>query len=225
MVESSTPDKTCRVVLVAPLAARREALALIGAICLIILLMGVRFSLLPSAKDSRLSMQPYQMSDIYLKSQAPVLYRSLLGVVGDILDLREETGDWPDVGQLKKEALPPFATAFLPTALRGYVWERHGGKGWVDYYGINSDVGKADKEAVDPLANSFILRIIDLKSKDHPHPHFGRHNDPKMLYTFQVWTNPQTVDYPAGSLVERGWKWIIRSGALAEEKSTGVLTQ
>ncbi len=225
MVESSTPDKVYREVLVTPLAARREALALITVICLIILLMGLRFSLLPSSKDSRRSLQPYQLNDTLLKSQAPTLYRSLLGVVGDILDLRDETGNWPDAALLKEEALPPFASNFLPVALRGYVWKMHASEGWVDYYGINSDVGKEDKEAVDPLENSFILRIIDLKSEDHPHPHFGTHDDAKMLFTFQVWINPQTTDYPADSLVEKGWKWIVRSGTPVGGKSAGVLTE
>lgn len=225
MIENGTPDKVYREVLVIPLAARREALALIAVIFLIIVLMGVRFSLLPTSKGSSRSLQPYQIKDTILKSQAPTLYRSLLGVVGDILDLKEETGDWPDIALLKEEALPPFASNFLPMALRGYVWEKHASEGWVDYYGVNSDVGKEEKEAVDPLENSFILRIIDLKSEDHPHPHFGKHDDPKALFNFQVWINPQPTEYPAGSLVEKGWKWIVRSGAPVDGKSAGMVTE
>ena len=212
MTEGSTQQKVIREVLVVPLAARREALILLVIISLIILLMALRFSLVRS-DDSVASLKSYQLSDLYLKNQAPVLYRALLGSVGDILDLREENGGWPDIDLLKSEALPPFASNFLPIGLRGFVWHRHTAEGWVDYYGINGDVSSADKKGADPLENSFILRIIDLQSENHPHPHFGQDNDPERRFSYQIWMNPQVAEYPGQALVERGWKWIVSSGA------------
>jgi len=224
MAESRTPEKVYREVLVVPLAARREALALIIIISLIVLLMAFRFSLVSSV-DSRESLKTYQLSDLYLKNQAPTLYRSLLGVVGDIMDLREENGSWPDIALLKSEALPPFASNFLPIGLRGFVWERHASKGWVDYFGVNGDVASAEKEGADPLENSFILRIIDLQSEDHPHPHLGQDNDPAMRFSSQIWMNPQVVDYPTESLVERGWKWIVSAGTPSGGNADAVISE
>lgn len=210
MIENSR-EKEYREVLVIPLAARREAMALVVIISLIILLMGLRFSQVGTA-DSGESLKSYQLSDLQLKNQAPTLYRSLLGVVGDIIDLREENGSWPDVALLKSEALPPFASNFLPMGLRGFVWQRHAGEGWVDYFGVNSDAVTAEKQGADPLENSFILRIIDLESEDHPHPHLGQHDNPAMRFSSQVWMNPKVTDYPTERLIERGWKWIVSIG-------------
>jgi hypothetical protein len=144
--------------------------------------------------------------------------------VGDILDLREENGGWPEIDLLKSEALPPFASNFLPIGLRGFVWHRHTGEGWVDYYGINGDVSSADKKGADPLENSFILRIIDLQSENHPHPHFGQDKDPERRFSFQIWMNPQVAEYPGQALVERGWKWILSSGA-SRSKGADVVSE
>lgn len=226
MLEGSTQKKKYREILVRPLAARREALALIVAISLIILLMGLRFSFLTSAGgDARESLRTYQIRDMNLKNQAPILYRALLGVVRDILDLREENGNWPDVDLLINEALPPFANNFLPIGLRGFVWERHAKEGWVDYFGVNGDVGSEELESADPLENSFILRLIDLQSKEHPHPHPGKDNDPVIRFSSQIWVNPHVTDYPAEALVERGWKWIVNSGASQNRKAGAVISE
>jgi len=214
MVEGSTRVKKYREVVVVPLAARREALALVVLISLIVLLKGLRFSLLKTAEVGK-SLQAYQMSDLHLKNQAPILYRSLLGSVEDILDFREENGRWPDINLLKNEELPPFANNFLPIALRGFVWQDHAHEGWVDYFGVNGDVADKEKQGKDPLENSFILRIIDLQNEGHPHPHFGQHNEQEKRFAYQVWLNPQIADYPASALIEKGWKWIVGVGSLS----------
>ncbi len=224
MAEGSIGDKKYREVIVVPLAARREALALVLLIGLIVVLMGLRFSALKTV-DTRKSLQPYQMSDLRLQSQAPILYRSLLGSVADILDFREEDGRWPDVTLLKDEELPPFAGNFLPMGLRGFVWQEHARTGWVDYFGFNGNAAEDTKQGKDPLKNSFILRIIDLQSDDHPHPHFGQHNDLTKRFVHQVWLNPQITDYPAGNLIEKGWKWIVGAEAMQGENAGAVTTE
>jgi len=224
MIESSTREKTYREVLVVPLAARREALILIVIISLIILFMALRFSLVRS-DDSRESLKSYQSPDLYLKNQAPTLYRSLLGSVGDILDLREESGSWPDVVLLSSEGVPPFAGNFLPMGLRGFTWQRHAGEGWVDYFGVNSDIASAEEQGADPLENSFVLRIIDLQSEDHPHPHFGKDNDPLMRFSYQIWMNQQVTEYPGERLIERGWKWVVGTGSSQGGNTDTVISE
>jgi len=225
MVEGHTTDREYREVLVVPLAARREALALVGAILLIILLMGVRFSLIPSKNNAIKALPSYQIYDITLTNQAPMLYRSLLTAVADIEDLRDESGAWPRSTRLQKEVIPPFDASFLPVGLRGFQWKSYPHKGWVDYHGINKDVGSEDKESVDPLENSFVLRIIDLQSKDHPHPHFGRDKDPNVRYSAQIWMNPQHVEYPGANLVTKGWKWVVQEGATSSGVGAAVLSE
>ncbi len=210
MAESTADtEKVCRKVLVLPLAARREALYLGIVIAVIVFLMAMRFSQV-RVIDIQQTRPPYQLSDIYLQNQAPVLYRTLLGVTADIMDLRLESESWPKVSLLIEESLPPFANNFLPMGLRGYVWELYPHEGWVDYFGINGDVGvKGENKADDPLQNSFVLRIIDLESEDHPHPHFGEHANLSTRFVSQVWTNPKLTDYPGEELIKRGWKWIV----------------
>jgi hypothetical protein len=214
MAEGSIGENKYREVVVVPLAARREALALVLLISLIVLLMGLRFSLLKTVEVGN-SLQAYQISDLHLQNQAPILYRSLLGSVEDILDFREENGRWPDIALLRNEELPPFASNFLPMGLRGFVWKDHASDGWVDYFGVNGDVAQESKQGKDPLENSFILRIIDLQSTDHPHPHFGQHNQQSKRFAYQVWLNPQITDYPAEAQIEKGWKWIVGAGTLS----------
>ncbi len=206
MAERVPSKKEYREVLVSPLAAGREALALLVVIGLIILLMGIRFSLI-APKNSKESPKTYQLSDLNLKNQAPTLYRALLGGVGDILYLREEKGSWPDVDLLQEEGLPPFAGNMLPAGLRGFVWELHESAGWVDYYGINTEIAKG--QGGDPLQNSFILRIINLKNGEYQYPYCRQEKNPATNYSSQIWMNPQKTDYPAGALVKRGWKWIM----------------
>ena len=224
MGEGSTRQSEYREIVVAPKAARHEALALVAAIGVIIVLMGWRFSLVRST-DTRAALRNYQLADIHLKNQAPILYRSLMGVVMDIEDLREENGSWPEITLLEEESLPPFAVNFLPMGLRGFICERHTGEGWVDYFGVNRNVSSEEKKGRDPLENSFLLRIIDLQSKQHPHPHSGQDNDPSMRFSFQVWMNPQVTDYPGENLVERGWKWVVSSSGSQGEGGQGVISE
>ena len=211
---------TSREVIVAPLAARREALALCGVIALIILLMAGRFSAIRSTAPTE-SLKSYQQKDIFLKNQAPLLYRALRGVAGDIIDLREETGHWPDIELLKNEALPPFAAEFLPAGLRGYVWTCHVGKGRVDYFGVYGDIEAAKKKGLDPMEDSFLLRIIDLHNEEHPHPHLGQDNDSGIRFSSQVWMYPARRIYPGENVVQKGWKWTVDATDLKIYEKTG----
>jgi len=195
-------------VFVVPLSARREAFALCCMLAVILLLMIVRFSLI-SKTDTGQMLKSYQRIDGVLQNQAPTLYRSLLSVVGDILFLHEEDGKWPDIDVLKSEALPPFANNFLPPGLKGYAWTFYKQEGWVDYFGVNKNIKEQKDEGIDPLENTFLLRIIDLHSKNHPHPHSGRDNDPKQRYSYQIWMYPEVRSYPGEPLKEKGWKWIV----------------
>lgn len=215
-MEDNPPQNEYREFLVQPKGARREALALVGVIGLIVFFMGLRFAQVGTNASSE-QIRPYQIKSLHLKSQAPTLYRSLLGGVADVLTLREENGEWPSIDTLKEEVLPPFANIFLPIDLRGFVWERYEGDGWVDYFGINGGAAESKKQGGDPLENSFILRIIDLQSEKHPHPHLGKDNDVRMRFTSQIWINPQITDYPEEKLVERGWKWIVAESTTAGE--------
>lgn len=224
MTEANTPAKKYREVLVVPLAARREAMILALVIGLIVLLMAYRFSMF-SSEGTTDSMRPYQLIDLKLKNQAPALYRSLLGSVQDILDLREEEGQWPDIALLQSEALPPFANNYLPVGLRGYVWQQFTGEGWVDYFGVNADAAQEEQQGKDPLENSFILRIIDLQSTKHPHPHFGQHDGQTKRFSAQIWLNPKTTDYPGEKLVEKGWKWVVSQGASPEGQVKKVISE
>ncbi len=220
---NDSPAVVYREVTVRPLAARREALLLIAVLAVIILLMAVRFSALRVA-DNESTLKIYQQQDRFLKNQAPTMYRSLRSVAGDIVDLREDNGTWPDVDMLKNEALPPFADYFLPAGLRGYTWSRYEGEGWVDYFGVNPDTAIAEKEEVDPLDVSFILRILDLQNKEHPHPHYGKDSEAVQRYVSQVWMYPGMQQYPETAAIEKGWKWII-SVTDSAENAGGIISE
>ncbi|MEA3469448.1 MAG: hypothetical protein U9R57_14645 [Thermodesulfobacteriota bacterium] len=212
-----------REVKVMPLAARREALLLIAVLAVIILLMAVRFSAVRVA-DNESTLKMYQQQDRFLQNQAPTMYRSLRSVAGDIVDLREDNGTWPDVDMLKNEALPPFADYFLPAGLRGYTWSRYEGDGRVDYFGVNQDTAIAEKEEIDPLDVSFILRIIDLQNGEHPHPHYGKDSEAVQRYVSQVWMYPGMQQYPETAVIEKGWKWII-SVTDSGENGGGIISE
>ncbi|MCI5144271.1 MAG: hypothetical protein D3923_01795 [Candidatus Electrothrix sp. AR3] len=210
----NTVINTYREVIVPPRAAGREAVWLIVALCLIGLLAGLRFVSV-AQEDAETELKGYQLRDINVKNQAPVLYRSLLGAMDSITWFYEAEGSWPDIAQLEQESLPPFAANFLPVGLRGFSWKLYQGATWVDYYGVNQDVAQAEKEGTDPLENSFILRIIDQEAGKYPYPYLE--NGQKNRFSAQIWINTQLVEYPGGALIERGWKWIV-SGNAAEGK-------
>ncbi|WP_446011813.1 hypothetical protein [Candidatus Electrothrix sp.] len=198
-------------VIVAPLAARREVVGLSIVICCIVLLAGLRYMQVAPKEDvvTRIS---YQINDIRLKNQAPVLYRSLLGAVDSITWTYEAAGTWPEVADLQTESLPPFVGDFLPAGLRGFSWEMHQGETWVDYYGTNTQVAEEEKKGSDPLENSFVLRIIDLQAGQYPYPYVQESLEDR--FTAQIWINSQIVDYPKEFPAELGWKWVM-SGNLA----------
>ncbi len=211
----------CKEVIVAPLAAGREVLGLAVVLCCIFLLAGLRYVQVAPKEDITAKLS-YQIQDIRLKNQAPVLYRSLLGAVDSITWTYEAAGNWPEISELQTESLPPFVGDFLPAGLRGFSWEMHQGKTWVDYYGANKEVAQEEKQGADPLENSFILRIIDLQAGQYPYPYVqGAQED---RFTAQIWINPQIVDYSEGPLVERGWKWVISGNSAVNgnvRESTG----
>jgi hypothetical protein len=196
-------------VLVRPLAAGREIIGLLLVLCLLFLGAGLRFVQLAPTK-TKAALQPYQMLDIRLQDQAPVLYRALLTAAESIVWNREMTGSWPSASELQEERVPPFAEHFLPKALQGFHWEHHIGNTWVDYYGVNRNTAAAQAAGADPLTKSFILRLIDLKAGDYPYPTVQQEGP----LSVQIWINQQTVDYPQGSLIERGWKWVISAAQM-----------
>lgn len=201
-----TEEVVCKEVVIEPLEARREAIALLGAIVVIVLLMALRFSLVTGTKVHQ-RLRPYQRLDTVLKGQQPVVYRSLLSVVDEVIDLRDQEGQWPAVELLRREHVPPFDKSFLPVALKSYVWSRHGGDSWVDYFGQNPRRADQTSSAHEPV--SFLLRIIDLHTKYHPHPHPGIDYDPNMRFAAQVWIYPAKRPYPGERPVEFGWKWVV----------------
>jgi hypothetical protein len=206
-------NSTGKEVIVAPKAAGREALGLAAAICVILLLAGLRVAQV-APKKAEEGFQTYQMQDIKLKNQAPVLYRSLLGAADTITGLREENGAWPEIATLQQENLPPFAAKFLPTGLGGFTWELRQGASWADYYGTNKNTAAEEKKGADPLETSFILRVIDLQAGKYPYPLAKQEQGQENRFATQIWINPKLADYPDGPPAERGWKWVI-SGNLA----------
>lgn len=195
--------------LVLPLAARREVLGLAAAICFILLLAGLRVAHV-APNQAGAALQAWQMQDIKLRNQAPVLYRSLLGATDTITWLKERSGNWPDVAVLQEENLPPFAAKFLPAGLGGFSWELRQGAGWADYYGINANAAAEEKAGADPLENSFILRIIDSQSGQPSSSQAAQQElGTTERFTAQIWINLKTADYPDGPPEERGWKWVV----------------
>jgi hypothetical protein len=181
-------------------------MALMGALAIIVVLMALRFTLLTGEKAQR-EIKSYQRLDYVLKDQQPILYRSLLSVVDEVADLREQEGGWPAVELLEKESIPPFAKVFLPVSLKAYDWSRHGGESWVDYFGkytVPEDQVNSRHEVL-----TFLLRIIDLHTDEHPHPHQGVDYDKNLRYAGQVWIYKGYRPYTGKSLPEAGWKWII----------------
>ena len=201
-----TEEVSCKEVAVAPLEARREAMALLATIAVIVLLMALRFTLV-AGKKVQADMKTYQRLDFVLKDQQPILYRSLLSVVDEVVSLRDQEGRWPEVELLERESVPPFAKVFLPVRLKTYEWSRHGGESWVDYFGEYT--GGEDQSISRHEMVTFLLRIIDLHTDQHPHPHPGVDYDPNMRYAGQVWIYKGNRPYPGERLPEAGWKWII----------------
>jgi len=197
-------------IIVAPKATSREALGVVAAICVILLVVGLRVAQI-APKHAGGGIQNYQLQDIKLKNQAPVLYRSLLGAADTITQLSEESGSWPDVAALEQESLPPFAAKFLPPGLSGFAWELRKGASWADYYGINKNAAAAEKAGADPLENSFILRIIDLQAGKYPYPLAQQMKGQGRRFAAQIWINQKTADYPDGPPADKGWKWVISS--------------
>ncbi len=197
---------------VPPLAAGRETLGLAVAICVVLLFAGLRFVQV-APKHGREELPSYQLRDIKLKNQAPVLYRSLLSAVDSITWLREAEGQWPSIATLQKESLPPFVDRFLPAGLRGcFTWELQQGASWVDYYGSSKKTG------ADPLENSFILRIIDQRKGSYPYSVAQQDKGQDSHFAAQIWFNQHNAAYPKGPLEQRGWKWIVSSNTNSEEQ-------
>lgn len=215
----STVTQECKEVIVAPLAAGREVVGLTIVFCCIFLFVGLRYMQVAPKEDATAKVS-YQIKDIRLKNQAPVLYRSLLGAVDSITWIYEAAGKWPEIVDLQTESLPPFVGDFLPAGLRNFSWEMHQGATWVDYYGVNKQVAQEEKKGADPLENSFILRIIDLEAGLYASPYIQDMQDNER-FTAQIWINPQVVDYAQGSLVERGWKWVV-SGNIGNTGNAAV---
>ncbi len=205
-------NEQIREIIVHPLSARSEALLLTLAIAVIAGLMGLHFYLLRAADDN-VTLLSSQRKDIFLKNQAPLMYRSLCTVAEDIVDIYDEQSKWPQVRELEQQSLPPFAEEFLPAGLRGYIWTVHIDRGAVDYFGINKNAAAGEK-AMDPLEDSFMLRIIDLEQPGHPALPSSVKPDSGRRYFWQVWHYPAERQYPGQKPAEKGWKWIINSSSV-----------
>jgi hypothetical protein len=96
--------------------------------------------------------------------------------------------------------------------------------GRVDYFGVNKDLGVAEKQELDPLDASFLLRIIDMQNKEHPHPHYGGDSEAVQRYVFQVWLYPCMKQYPVSAVIKKGWKWII-SATDSEGNFSGTVSE
>jgi hypothetical protein len=189
-----------REVIVRPLDARRETVALLVALALIVALMAFRFTLI-STSETQLYMRSYQRLDEILQDDPRSMYQSLLTAVKEVADLRDLEGLWPESELLELEGVPPFDTQLVVPALRNYVWSAHDGISWVDYVG-------GDPKAEEGF--SFILRLIDLHADYHPHPHPGLDYDPKQQVAAQIWVYPEPYrEYPGERLPEAGWWWVV----------------
>ncbi len=170
------------------------------AIEIIVLLMVFRFYMVSGDEDLQF-LYPHQRLDTILTGTQRSLYQTLISSVSDIEFLRDQQGQWPGVELLKMEDIPPFAPAFLPSALQAYNWSSYDGGTWVDYLGHN----QADSEA-----HSFILRVIDLHADYHPHPHPGQDYDPNQKLAAQLWVYPEpTRSYPGEYVIEANWWWVM----------------
>ena len=210
-------------VIVTPLDARREAIGLLAALSVIGILMAVRFAFVQTT-ETQTQLKSYQRFDTTLTGQSPVLYRSLLSVIDELIYLRKQSGSWPEIALLEAQHLPPFDKTFLPVGLKDYEWSRHVGKSWVDYFARRSpskEVGQGVHEQT-----VFLLRIIDLHTKDHPHPHFGVDYDPNLRFASQVWMYPEDRAYtPDKQLPEKGWKWIISAAPFSRSAGAPVISE
>ncbi len=195
-----TPPMRMKVVIVEPLASRRETFYVLVALAVILLLMFVRFSFMGDEEAAQF-IRTYQRLDNILTMPQRTVYQSLLTAVDEVVVLRDEEGQWPEAELLEMENLPPFDNTFLPAGLKGYIWTGHDGSSWVDYLGQDPD----DKGGV-----SFILRLIDLHAEYHPHPHPGIDYDPNQKVAVQVWMFPEPArPYPGERLPEAGWWWVV----------------
>ena len=197
---SPPPSLSIDARIVAPLDAKRETVGVLIAIEMIVVLMVIRFVMVSGGEHLQY-LQPYQRLDTILTDTQRSLYQTLLSSVSDIEFLRDQQGRWPEVALLKMEDVPPFAPAFLPSALQEYTWSKHDGGTWVDYLGNNPQ---------DPEVHSFILRVIDLHADYHPHPHPGQDYDPNQRLAAQLWIYPEpTRSYPGERLTEANWWWVM----------------
>ena len=144
-------------------------------------------------------LQPYQRLDSSLTPAQRTLYQALLASVDEIVGTWRSTGRWPSVQQAADDGLPPFARGLIPPALRTCVWTGYDETTWGDYLG---------RCTLDGQAQTFLLRIVDLVSTVHPHPHPTY--DPAMTVAAQVWMflGPD-APYPMNSLLEADWIWIV----------------
>ncbi|MDP8225874.1 MAG: hypothetical protein P9L99_21110 [Candidatus Lernaella stagnicola] len=202
MAAATAPSADLKVKIVEPLASRRETFFVLAAICVIVLLMALRFAAV-GGDDKTQYIRPYQRLDSILSGKQRTLYQSMLASTEDVIELREREGQWPEAALLEIETVPPFDEKFLPPSLRGLTWTEHDGNSWVDY--IGQDPNQDDQENI-----TYILRVIDLHAEYHPHPHPGLDYDPNQKVAVQVWVFPQPArPYPGERLPEAGWWWVV----------------
>lgn len=198
---SQLESEIYREVIIGPANSWKEAAWVSVVVAILLLLAFARVAFLPEAEQS-LSLQPYQRLDTTLTDTERSIYQAFLSSQNEIIQLWQQSGGWPSVELLDSEAMPPFASDFMPGNLKKYKWVRFDRGPWVDYLGISTlDVSTMP---------SAILRVINLHADFHPHPHPGKDYDPDQQAAVQIWIHPESGQrYPGMRLAERGWFWIV----------------
>ena len=180
-------------------SAKREQQLIVSLFCIVLLAGGLTHW--QNRENLAVELTNYQSLADTLNQEQQFLFRNLVFALPDITYLYEESGFWPEAFVLDEEAVPPFARNLLPSAYENLSWLAYQHGSWVDYWGASENTGY-----------TFVLRIIDLHSGYHPHPHPGVDYDPKKTTALQVWFYPVTNrTYPGERLPEAGWKWLLAS--------------
>lgn len=201
-----------RTVHIRPASRVPETVGVLVFVAVVATLMTWRVSLIERDIDTP-SLAAYQRLDTGLDATTQLVFRTLLAAVGDVGDLREIHGQWPEARDLADALVPPFAAELMPVDLARLQWVAYDGGTWVDYLGVGDGVaGDA----------TYLLRVIDLHGGYHPHPHPGVDYDPNRLTAAQVWVYDEPGrHYPGERLPEAGWAWILRPGDPIVRRAVG----
>ncbi len=175
--------------------------------CLAICFIGFLRFLQNDVADEQ-QLKPYQKFINELSSAQKYLFETMVYSTSEVTLLYDDTGFWPETFVLEEEGVLPFAHNLLPNQSYKFTWLAFQHGSWVDYWGTNTD-----------LSTTLLLRIIDLHSGYHPHPHPGVDYDPNKNTASQIWYYPQSNrNYPGERLPEAGWTWLLARNDLLLRK-------